>query len=346
MATARASRSTPLRVALAGAGMISWYHLTAWRNVGPRARVVAVADPDRARARARADEFGIPSVYADADSMLGKEELDALDVASPRETHAAWVEAAAARGVGVLCQKPLTPTLAEAEALVARVGTRVRLMIHENWRFRPWYRELQRWIAGGMLGEIDLARLATISSGFLPDGEGRRPALLRQPFMAREPRLMIAEVLIHHLDTMRFLCGPLRVVGARASRTLADVTGETFAAIFLETAKGAPATVIGTMAAPGYPPRPPDRLELVGRRASVVLADNELRLLGPSPRTERYDPDAGYQASFDGVIAHFVDCLETGAPFETGPADNLETLRLVEHAYWAAGLHAVPAARS
>jgi D-apiose dehydrogenase len=46
------------------------------------------------------------------------------------------------------------------------------------------------------------------------------------------------------------------------------------------------------------------------------------------------------------VIAHFVDCLETGAPFETGPADNLETLRLVEHAYWAAGLHRVPPVRS
>ena len=46
----------------------------------------------------------------------------------------------------------------------------------------------------------------------------------------------------------------------------------------------------------------------------------------------------GYQASFDGVIAHFVDCLETGAAFETNPVDNLETLRLVEHAYWAAGL--------
>jgi predicted dehydrogenase len=304
-----------------------------------------VADPDPARARARADEFGIPSVYPDADSMLGKEEIDALDVASPRETHAAWVEAAAARGIDVLCQKPMTPTLAEAEALVARVGSRVRLMIHENWRFRPWYRELRRWISDGALGDIDLARLSTISSGFLPDADGRRPALLRQPFMAGEPRLMIAEVLIHHLDTMRFLCGPLRVIGARASRTLADVTGETCATIFLETAKGAPATVIGTMAAPGYPPRPPDRLELVGRRASAVLTDNELRLLGPTPRAERYDPDKGYQASFDGVIAHFVDCLESGAPFETGPADNLETLRLVEHAYWAAGLHHIPPVR-
>jgi hypothetical protein len=39
------------------------------------------------------------------------------------------------------------------------------------------------------------------------------------------------------------------------------------------------------------------------------------------------------------VIAQFADCLESGAPFETDPADNLETLRLVEHAYWAAGFH-------
>ena len=271
--------------------------------------------------------------------MLGAESIDALDVASPRETHAGWVEAAAARGIDVLCQKPLTPTLGEAEALVCRVEGRTRLMVHENWRFRPWYRELRRWMTDGALGEVILGRLATISSGFLPDAAGRRPALERQPFMAREARLMIAEVLIHHLDTMRFLCGPLRVVGARAAHTLPDIRGETLAAIFLETATGAPVTVTGTMAASGYPHRPPDRLEIVGQAASATLADDELQLLGPSPRSERYDPARGYQASFDGTIAHFVDCLQTGAPFETDPADNLETLRLVEHAYWAAGLH-------
>jgi len=333
------ARATPLRVALAGAGMISWYHLVAWRNLGAHARVVAVCDPDPRKAALRAEEFGIPHVYQEAEAMLGAESIDALDVASPRETHAGWVEAAAARGIDVLCQKPLTPTLAEAETLVRQVEGRVRLMVHENWRFRPWYRQLGRWVDEGLLGEVALARLATISSGFLPDAAGRRPALERQPFMAREARLMIAEVLIHHLDTMRFLCGPLRVIDARAAHTLPDVRGETLAAVFLETAAGAPVTVTGTMAAPGYPPRPPDRLEIVGRTASATLADNELRLLGPSPRSERYDPDRGYQASFDGVIAHFVDCLETGAPFETDPADNLETLRLVEHAYWAAGLH-------
>ena len=122
------------------------------RVAEPRRRapgVVAVCDPDRQKAARRAEEFGIPHVYQDAEAMLAAEALDALDVASPRETHAAWVEAAAARGIDVLCQKPLTPTLGEAEQLVRRVEGRTRLMVHENWRFRPWYRDLRRWIGDG-----------------------------------------------------------------------------------------------------------------------------------------------------------------------------------------------------
>jgi predicted dehydrogenase len=317
--------------------MISWYHLIAWRSLGERVRLVAVCDPDAARAARRAEEFSIPNVYRDADAMFAAEAIDALDVASPRQTHAGWVEAAAARGIDVLCQKPLTPTLADSEALVRRIEGKSRLMVHENWRFRPWYRELKRWMVAGELGEVILARMAMITSGLLPDANGRRPSLERQPFMQHEERLMIAETLIHHLDVMRYLCGELRVIGARTARTVYEVRGETVAAIFLETASGAPVEVTGTMAAPGYPPRSPDHLEVMGSKASAVFADCELRLLDGTPRSQSYDRDGGYQASFDGVIAHFVDCLESGAPFETNPADNLETLRLVEDAYVAAG---------
>jgi predicted dehydrogenase len=131
--------SKPLRVALAGAGMISWYHMVGWRKLGERVRVVAVCDPDPAKACKRADEFGIPSVYTDRDAMLSAERLDALDVASPRETHAEWVDAAVARGIDVLCQKPMTPTLAESHALVRRVedAGKSRLMVHENCDFVP-----------------------------------------------------------------------------------------------------------------------------------------------------------------------------------------------------------------
>ena len=74
----------PLKVALAGAGMISWYHLVGWRNLGERVRLVAVCDPDAARAAKRAEEFSIPHVYRDADAMFAAETIDALDVATPR----------------------------------------------------------------------------------------------------------------------------------------------------------------------------------------------------------------------------------------------------------------------
>lgn len=122
-------------------------------------------------------------------------------------------------------------------------------------------------------------------------------------------------------------------------RTIVDVRGETMAGIFVETASGAPVEVTGTMAAPGYPSHPPDRLEIVGNKASAILEDSDLRLTGPAPRSKSYDKDRGYQASFDGVIAYFVDCLESGAPFETDAAENLATLRLVEDAHAAADLH-------
>jgi len=334
----QAKRVPPIQVALAGAGMISWYHLAAWRKLGERVALVAVCDPDAGHARRRAEEFAIPNVYADRDAMLAAEPIDALDVASPRETHISWAAAAAERGIDVLCQKPLAPTLAEAQEFARRLDPPARLMVHENWRFRPWYRELKGWIASGELGDIILARMATVNSGFLPDSTGFRPAFVRQPFMQHEKRLMISEVLIHHLDVMRFLCGELRVVASRAARTLPDVAGETLASIFLETAAGAPVEVAGTMAAPGYPPRTPDRLEILGVKASAIFEGNVLRLAGASPREIAFDNDQGYQASFDSVIAHFVGCLETGAPFETDLTDNLETLRLVEHAYWAAGI--------
>jgi predicted dehydrogenase len=198
---------------------------------------------------------------------------------------------------------------------------------------------MKRWLDEGMLGGVLLGNMTLLSSGLIADASGRRPALERQPFMAHETRFLIAEVLIHQIDVVRWLMGPLRVVGARAARSIDVVKGETLAAIFMETADGAPVILTATMAAPGFPPRTLDRFELVGTKASAVLAGTELKLMGLQARSLGYDFDEAYQASFDGVITHFVDCLESGAAFETDPPDNLETLRLVEHAYWAAGLH-------
>lgn len=329
-----------LRVAIAGAGMISRHHLISWQKNSDDVEVVAICDPDPARAADRAHEFAIPRRYGSLADLFACEAFDALDVASPRETHADWVKAAADRAIPVLCQKPLCPTLHEAEDLIRAVGSRTRLMVHENWRFRPWYREARRWLDDGAIGDLLMARMSLLSSAMLPDASGRSPAFVRQPFMAGEERLMIAEVLIHHLDVMRYLCGPLRLLAARTVRSLAEAKGETFAAMFLETVDGCPVEVTGTMAAPGLPVRTCDRLEFIGSKASLIFDDWTLSLLGPVPRRTTFEQDEGYQASFDATIAHFITGLRTGAAFETGPADNIETLRLVEHAYTAAAQRA------
>jgi predicted dehydrogenase len=319
-----------LRVAIAGAGMISAHHLAAWR-AQPGVAVVGIADPELARAEARARDFGIERAFADPLAMLDALSPDALDVASPRETHAALVLAAAARGIAVLCQKPLAPTLAEAEALAAALAGRVRVMVHENWRFRPPYRALRRWLEEGRLGRITGLSIALRSSAFLPDALGTAPALRRQPFMAREERLMVAETLIHHIDLARWLTGGLVLLAARLQRLSPACRGETAATLLLATREGAPVVIEGHGCCPGHPPAPRDRLELLGSRASLRFDGERLCLLGGESRD--FAHDAAYQAGFDACIGHFVARLRDGAPFETDIADNLETLRLVEAAY-------------
>jgi len=142
---AYAIRTPPLRVALAGRRMISRHHLLGCRRSAIGSRLVAVCDPHEGHARHRAEEFGIPKVYTDRDAMLaGGGDRRARHRFAARDPRRLG-EDAALRGIDVICQKPLTPTLAERSKLVRSVDGRVRLMVHENWRFARWYRELKSW---------------------------------------------------------------------------------------------------------------------------------------------------------------------------------------------------------
>ena len=326
--------SAALKVGLAGAGWVAAHHLRGWAVVSDRAEVVAIADPDLECARHRASEFGVRSIYPTVDAMLSAERLDAIDVAAPREMHAPICRLAADRGLAILCQKPLAPTLAEAESLVADVRTRgARLMVHENWRFRPHYRRMADWLCAGRVGTIRTVTVSLLTSGFVPGERGELPALVRQPMLATLDRLLLMEVMIHLVDTMRFLLGPLRLAGAQLGKSCDAVRGEDRALLLLATLDGAAVSIAGDFMAHGYPPEQFDRVEILGTRGTITLERDRLRLHGEVPEEVTLDLAANYAASYAGAIAHFVGRLADGAPFETGPDDNLETLRLVEAAY-------------
>ncbi len=326
----------PLKVAVAGAGFISRFHLAGWKAM-PNVEVVAVCDPVLDKAAVRAREFAVPRTYADFSEMLERERPDAADIATPVGTHASLVRAAADRGVHVMVQKPMTPTVADAESLVRDVGSRVRFMVHENFRFRPHYATVREWLRVGKVGAPRQARLTVRSSGFLPV-RGATPALLaRQPYLQGFPRLLVFEGLIHHFDVLRCLFGDLTVASAALSRVNATLAGEDVATIVLRGANGFTAVLDGSYAAHGYPVTPVDRLEIMGDRATLLYDVTRLSMVGSDEPPTTFDPLNTYQAPFTEAIRHFVACLRSGERFETEAADNLHVLRLVEACYAAAG---------
>jgi predicted dehydrogenase len=296
---------------------------------------VAIADPSRESAERRAEKFGIPSIYSDARAMLDAEQLDIVDIAAPREFHAELVALAARRGLDIVCQKPLATNFALAQEMVADLPANTRLMVHENWRFRACYRRLKQWLDEGLAGDVRQVSLEFLSSGMILSG-GQRPALVRQPFFSGQQRLLVMEVLIHQLDTLRYLLGEMDVVAARLDRSNDDIVAEDMASITLRCRTGGVLVQLtGNLAVHGQPPTPSDRLRIFGSNGTLELDGNRLSAAGIVQRKEFFDTDVTYQGAYDAAIVHFVDGLDAGGRFDTAPGDNLETLKLVEDIYAA-----------
>ncbi len=331
----------PLRVAIAGAGAISQYHLTGWRQTDD-VELVAICDPATDKAQARAREFGIPKTYDDFAQMLATERPDAVDIITPVGTHAPLTRLAADAGVHVCCQKPLCATVAEARALIEYVGERVRFMVHENYRYRPHYALMRRWVEEGRIGEILHARMVVRSASCFT-ADGSEPFLLkRQPYLRKFPRLLLFEVLIHQLDAMRVILGPLEVKTSQIAQVNRELAGEDVAVVTLTGRNGMTVVLDGNISAPGYAPLPVDRFEVMGSKGTLIYDRDRLTLEGSNEAPALFDLAKNYQICFTAAVQDFVRGLRTSAPFGTDRLDNLHTLELMEACYVAAGV-AIPA---
>ena len=121
----------------------------------PRVQLVAGSSRDAGR-RERFAQRANAKTYADWQEMLTHENLDIVGVASFASSHAELVSACAERGLrAIFCEKPIATRLADAERMIAACHSAGSLLvINHNRRFHPQYRELQRRIAAGELGEL------------------------------------------------------------------------------------------------------------------------------------------------------------------------------------------------
>jgi predicted dehydrogenase len=110
-----------LGIGIIGAGGISHSHALAYRSSMNRdaARVVAIADIDEKTARERADQYGIEHVFTDWRELLAHPAVDAVSVCTPPFLHVEQASTALRAGKHVLCEKPVSPTLAALDEIAA-----------------------------------------------------------------------------------------------------------------------------------------------------------------------------------------------------------------------------------
>jgi len=149
----------PLRWAIVGPGRIAHRFAQAVQGL-PQAQLVAVVGRDAGRAQAFAQCWQVPGqpaawVAPDLDTLLARDDVDAVYVATPHSHHAGAVAAALHAGKPVLCEKPLVPHSAAAVPLVALARERGVFLMEALWtRFLPAYAQVQAWLQQGAIGTL------------------------------------------------------------------------------------------------------------------------------------------------------------------------------------------------
>lgn len=329
-----------VRVGVLGAGYFASIHHAAWASM-PGARLVAVADVVPARASvaaARVDAMPFPALGP----MLGTG-LDILDIATPPETHADAIRAAVQAGVRtVICQKPFTRSLAEAEEIAAEVRTAgVTLFVHENFRFQPWHRAAAAAIRDGVLG-TPFGASFRLRPG---DGNGPDAYLARQPYFQTMPRFLIRETGVHFIDLFRFLLGEVEAAFADLRRLNPAIAGEDTALLILRHAGGSRSVFDGNRLSDHAAN---DRRRTMGEML-VEGSEGSLRLDGEGclwhrkigTNEETAWPQGPIGESFGGgcvaaMQAHVLKHHRGDGPAENLASDYLPNLRVVEAAYRSA----------
>ena len=217
------------RIAVVGAGYFAQFHLEGWRNAG--AQVLGLCDLDLQRARALADRFGIAHVCTQVEELLDVTRATVVDVVLPPAAQFEVVSATLRRQLPTICQKPFGRSWSEAVAMAALSAQQHSpLVVHENFRFTPWFRECKRLITAGHFG-----RVLGISFRLRPgDGQGPSAYLDRQPYFQQMPQLLVRETAVHFIDTFRYLLGEVRAVTARLRQLNPVIQGEDAGLIIFE----------------------------------------------------------------------------------------------------------------
>jgi len=269
-----------VNVGIIGAGRIGRVHAENLAYHIPGAKVVAIADIFVEAAQKCAADLGIPSVFKDHRAILENDQVEAVVICSSTDTHAQFIEEAAAAGKHVFCEKPIDFDLKRIDrALEAVQKAGVKLQIGFNRRFDPSFKRVRDMVAAGDIGDPHMVHIIS-----------RDPAPPPIEYIKVSGGIFL-DMTIHDFDMARYLIGSeveelYASGGVMVDPKIGQAGDIDTALVVLRYANGAIGTIDNCRrAAYGYD----QRVEVFGSKGGVVVANRA--------------PDNAVYSDADGVHA-------------------------------------------
>ena len=250
-----------LRLAVIGGGpgsFIGAMHRQAARIDDRYELVAASLSSDPARSVSAGLEIGLPAerCYANGMDLIAaeatrKDGADVVAIMTPNDSHFPFAMAALAKGFDVICDKPMTNTVAEAEQLRQKVlETGLVFCLTHNYTGYPMVRQAKAMVTEGLLGTIRLVQVEYVQGGRAKSGPGRR-AWKEDPVRGG-PSLVMGDIGTHAHNLLRFITGlEVSEVAAEIGAIVPDRVTHDFAGAMLRLSNGARGSFWVTQAAAG-----------------------------------------------------------------------------------------------
>ena len=341
---------TSIDVVVVGAGYFANFHINAWlRLPGVTLRAIveqeATKHADLKKLLAHAGSVNTFVTSSLSEACAGTS-VALIDIVTPPHSHVNLIEEAMQLNCPtIVCQKPFCGSHHAAKDIYKRIRTsQSTVVVHENFRFQPWYEAIKTELKKESLGTI-LQATYRLRPG---DGQGPDAYLERQPYFRDMKKFLIHETGIHFIDTFRYLFGEPQALSAHLRRLNPAIAGEDAGHFNFYYDNGLCAHFDGNRL-----------LDHAAKNTRLTMGEmliegtkGSLALHGNGDLTRRLQGDTEWQTitypfddtDFGGDCVyltqkHIVEHLQQGSPLQNTVADYLKNLQLEDLIYEAASTH-------